>query len=156
MPRTRLGIIFAGMRYVLFPVLSAWVACSPGPDAGTFTPDDDAAIRGVMAAQEAAWDRADIDGFMQGYADTVCFLSPRGRTCGRAEVTANYKRSYPNASAMGDLTFGIGEVVPAGAGHAWMTGTWSLTRDRDTLSGAFSILWVEQAEGWRIARDHTY
>jgi ketosteroid isomerase-like protein len=144
------------MRYVLFPVLSLWVACSPGPDAGTFTPADEAAIRAVMAAQEAAWDRADVDGFMQGYADTVCFLSPRGRTCGRAEVTANYKRSYPDASAMGDLTFGVGEVVPAGADHAWMTGTWRLARRSDTLSGAFSLLWVKQAEGWRIARDHTY
>lgn len=139
---------------VLYVLLFA--ACTARHSPAPFTPADDAAIRAVMADQEAAWDRADIDGFMQGYADTVCFLSPRGRTCGRAEVTANYKRSYPDASAMGDLTFGVGEVVPAGAGHAWMTGTWRLTRTNDTLAGAFSLLWVKQGEGWRIARDHTY
>ena len=143
------------MKYLLMALVLG-VACNTSYGPAPFTPADDAAIRAVMAAQEAAWDRADIDGFMQGYADTVCFLSPRGRTCGRAEVTANYKRSYPDASAMGDLTFGVGEVVPAGAGHAWMTGTWSLTRNSDTLSGAFSLLWVKQAEGWRIVRDHTY
>lgn len=144
------------MRVLLFSILCGSIACAPGPVQDPFTPDDAAAIRAVMAAQEMAWDRADIEGFMQGYADTVCFLSPRGRTCGRTEVTANYKRSYPDASAMGDLSFGIGEVVPAGADHAWMTGTWRLVRSRDTLSGAFSLLWVKQAQGWRIARDHTY
>ncbi len=121
-----------------------------------FSGADELAIRAVMADQEAAWDRADIDRFMEGYADTVCFLNPKGSTCGRAAVTANYKRSYPDADAMGDLAFDVMEVVPAGADHAWMTGAWRLTRADDTLSGAYSLLWVRQEQGWRIARDHTH
>ncbi len=123
---------------------------------GPFTLEDDAAIRAVMAGQEAAWDQGDIPGFMEGYSDTVCFVSRMGTTCGRAAVTANYARNYPDKDAMGDLTFGIQEVLPAGGGHAWLTGTWRLTRASDTLDGGFSLLWVKEAEGWRIARDHTY
>ena len=143
------------MKHVL-PALVVLYGCqAPGSSTG-FTAADDQAIRAVMAAQEAAWDRGDIDAFMAGYADTVCFLSPRTRTCGRAAVTANYRSRYPDQAAMGDLSFGVGEVVPAGSDHAWMTGTWALERTNDTLSGAFSLLWVRQAEGWLIARDHTY
>ncbi len=109
-----------------------------------------------MAEQEAAWDRGDIPGFMAGYADSVCFTSKRGMTCGKADVTANYLRSYPDPEAMGDLTFGIQEVVMASDAHAWVTGTWELVRTQDTLGGGFSLLWQREDEGWRIIRDHTY
>ncbi|MEO8588519.1 MAG: nuclear transport factor 2 family protein [Flavobacteriales bacterium] len=128
-----------------------FVACAP-----RFEPSDEVAIRKVMSEQEMAWDRGDIPGFMAGYADTTCFIGKKGKTCGREAVTANYLKSYPDKAAMGDLAFGIHEVVPAGAEHAWMTGTWNLYRAADTLGGGFSLLWVKGAEGWRIARDHTY
>ncbi len=118
--------------------------------------DAEVAIRQVMTDQEAAWDRGDIPGFMEGYADSVCFISKKGMTCGKAEVTANYLRTYPDKSAMGDLTFGIHEVVMAGEAHAWLTGTWELIRASDTVGGGFSLLWKKEPQGWRILRDHTY
>ncbi len=121
-----------------------------------FEQGDETAIRQVMTEQESAWNAGDIHGFMEGYADSVCFIGKSGRTCGREAVTANYVRSYPDKAAMGDLTFGIHEVVPAGADHAWLTGTWSLVRTADTLGGGFSLLWQRTPAGWRILRDHTY
>lgn len=114
------------------------------------------AIGRLMADQEAAWDRGDIPGFMEAYDEQVCFLSPRGTTCGRDRVTANYQRSYPDRAAMGDLSFSVGEVLPVGIDHAWCTGTWTLYRTQDTLSGGFSLLWHRRTDGWRILRDHTY
>lgn len=123
---------------------------------GAFQPSDEAAIRHVMAQQEQAWDAGDIPAFMEGYADSVCFIGRKGRTCGKEEVTANYLRSYPDKATMGDLAFGITEVVPAGAEHAWATGTWTLYRATDTVGGGFSLLWVKEPSGWRIVRDHTY
>jgi len=135
----------------IFPFLLLCAACTT-----RFGTADEQAIRAVMAEQEAAWDKGDILGFMQGYSDTVCFIGSRGSTCGRDAVTANYQRSYPDPSAMGDLAFGDLELLPAGADHAWVTGTWTLLRQADTLAGGFSLLWVKELEGWRIARDHTH
>jgi hypothetical protein len=57
---------------------------------------------------------------------------------------------------MGDLTFTIIEVVPAGRANAWTTGLWTLRRSDDTLSGGFSLLWALEDDGWRIVRDHSY
>lgn len=122
----------------------------------TFTKGDEQAIREVMAMQESAWDRGDIPGFMNGYADSVCFASPHGSTCGRDAVTANYQKSYPDQAAMGDLTFGIDEVLGVDADHAWVTGTWKLHRRADTLGGGYSLLWCRLPQGWRILRDNTY
>jgi uncharacterized protein (TIGR02246 family) len=137
------------MRYLLLSILLT--ACT-----GSFQPADEAAIRTVMTDQEAAWDRGDIPGFMEGYSDTVCFIGGRGRTCGRQAVSANYQRKYPDKAAMGDLTFGIQEVMPLGSSHAWLTGTWQLVRTADTLGGGFTLLWVKEGEAWKIARDHSY
>lgn len=142
-------LFFAGMRPFLFVLLLA--SCGAG-----FRPTDEASIRSLMAEQEAAWDRGDIPGFMTAYSDSICFHSPKGNTCGKQQVTENYLRSYPTPEHMGDLHFGIHEVLPAGADHAWLSGSWALHRKADTLQGAFALLWVRQPEGWRIIRDHTY
>ncbi len=122
----------------------------------SFARHDEDAIRHVLADQEKAWDQGDIPGFMNGYADSVCFIGRRGRTCGKAAVTDNYRKHYPDKAAMGDLGFDDLEILPAGADHAWCTGTWSLVRSQDTLGGGFSLFWSRTPEGWRILRDHTY
>jgi len=132
-------------------LLLSLAACTSGA-----APSDEEAIRQVMARQEEAWDQGDILGFMEGYADTICFIGSSGRRCGKEAVTAHYLRSYPDRAAMGDLAFTDLEVVPAGTHHAWVTGRWSLYRTTDTLGGGFSLLWVNDTKDWRIVRDHTY
>lgn len=138
------------MNWKLLPLLCC-VCCSSNS-----MNDADAAIRGVMAEQEAAWDRGDIPAFMAGYSDTICFISKKGKTCSKAAVTANYLKTYPDKRIMGDLQFGIHEIVMAGTDNAWLTGTWELYRAADTLGGGFSLLWAKEQVGWRIVRDHTY
>jgi ketosteroid isomerase-like protein len=138
----RLVPIYIGLLFLSF---------APG-----FSPADEKAIRQVMDAQEKAWDRGDIPGFMEGYSDSVCFISKRGKTCGKAAVTANYVKSYPDKSAMGDLMFDQLEVLGAGADNAWCTGNWHLYREKDTIGGGFSLFWERTPKGWRILRDHTY
>ena len=138
------------------PLLTAFLLPLLSLAQSSFTKKDDIAIRQVMAAQEKAWDKGDIPGFMEGYSDSVCFVSKKGITCGKAGVTANYQKHYPDKAAMGDLTFGGLEILGAGANNAWCTGTWELIRAQDTLGGGFSLLWERHAQGWRILRDHTY
>jgi len=108
-----------------------------------------------MRSQEKEWDAGRIDGFMDGYWDEVCFLGKADQDCGRAAVTERYKKSYPDAAAMGDLTFKTIELLPAGDAHAWCTGTWQLVRATDTLAGRFSLLWQKREGEWRILRDHS-
>ena len=134
----------------LLPILLLLAGC-----ATPFGDPDREAIAAVMHAQEKEWDAGNIEGFMDGYWDEVCFLGKSDQNCGRAAVTASYKKSYPDAAAMGDLTFATIEVLPAGEGHAWCTGTWQLVRTADTLAGRFSLLWQEREGEWRILRDHS-
>ncbi|HQV52331.1 MAG: nuclear transport factor 2 family protein [Flavobacteriales bacterium] len=133
-----------------FPIIVLF-SCGDGP-----VVRDQSAIRVAMTEQQKAWNAGDIKGFMSSYSDTICFISSKGTTCGKEGVTANYERSYPDKAAMGQLNFGINEVVPVGNEHAWVTGTWALARTADTLSGGFSLLWTKERKGWRIVRDHTY
>lgn len=132
------------------------VACGPPATAPAPYTDPATAVRAVMQQQQAAWNQGDIDGFMSGYAPDICFIGGSGTTCGRDSVTARYKRRYPDRAAMGELTFSGLEVLPAGDGHAWCTGRWSLARATDTLGGGFSLFWERMGADWRILRDHTY
>ena len=146
-------VYFHGMRNACLFGLSILLGSC---ERSGFSKNDELAIRQVMADQEVAWDTGDIPGFMEGYADEVCFVSRKGTTCGKAGVTANYQKSYPDQAAMGDLSFGGLEILGAGPDHAWCTGSWELIRAQDTLGGGFSLLWERTAQGWRILRDHTY
>ena len=141
------------MKPILLTILSLLVLVSCRHH--SFQPENET-IRAVIAQQERDWDAGDIKAFMNGYSDSVCFISAKGSTCGRAEVTANYLRNYPDKAAMGDLIFDRLEVLPAGDDHAWCTGRWSLVRARDTIGGGFSLFWERGPSGWRILRDHTY
>ena len=138
------------MRWLVPPILFI-LSCTPQIAKDPLDP-----IRTAMAEQEQAWDQGDIVAFMHYYSDTICFIGHGSRTCGREAVTANYLKTYPDKAAMGDLSFGIDEVLPAGKYHAWVTGMWKLYRTSDTVGGGFSLLWTKEQAGWRIARDHTY
>ena len=97
----------------LLALLGITACCTrPETPAEAPAPFDEAGVRAVLAMQEKAWDAGDIPAFMEGYADTACFIVIDGRTCGRAAVTAKYQRSYPTKAHMGDLSFNIHEVLP--------------------------------------------
>src|SRR5438045_3589208 len=53
-------------------------------------------VRGVMETQQAAWNRGDIEGFMEGYdhADATTFVSGEELIRGWQIVFERYKRQY--------------------------------------------------------------
>ena len=73
-------------------------------------------IRAVMVAQEAAWNRGDVDGFMNGYARsrTTVFVSGDTITRGWQTVRDRYKKKYATAEKMGRLTFSDLEITTLG------------------------------------------
>jgi hypothetical protein len=118
---------------------------------------DKAPIDSLMHLQQEAWNRGDIDGFMQWYwkSDSLCFISPNGITRGWNQTLARYKKSYPDQSTMGNLLFKNESTNWLSDSAAFTVGKWTLFRTRDTLSGHYSLLWKQLHGNWVIVVDHT-
>ena len=128
-------------------------------DANAATQREDAdagAVRAVLEAQAAAWNRGDIDGYMDGYAreETTTFISGDSVTRGWKTVLDRYKRSYDTREKMGTLAFTELDIRPLGEFYI-VTGRWQLTRQGDTPRGRFTLLLRRTPAGWRIFHDHT-
>lgn len=127
---------------------------------GQAAPPEDsprAAITAVLAEQQAAWNRGDVDAFMKGYWDSpdLTFSGSSGITRGWQPVLARYRKNYPDQKAMGHLDFSALEVRPLGKDAALVLGRWHLQRDSDQLGGVFTLVFQRFPDGWRIIHDHT-
>ena len=115
------------------------------------------AIRQVLQAQEEAWNRGDVDGFMTGYArspDTT-FVSGDEVTRGWRTVRDRYARKYHGRRQMGRLTFSGLTILPLSDDAAMVLGSCRLQRENDSPHGKFTLLFRRLPEGWRIVLDHT-
>lgn len=116
-----------------------------------------AAVRAVLDAQAAAWNRGDIEGYMDGYdrsPDTV-FVSGDRVTRGWQPVLERYKKAYDTREKMGMLTFSDIEVTMLSKDAAIVLGRWHLKRSKDEPHGRFTLLFRKTKAGWRIVHDHT-
>lgn len=115
------------------------------------------AIRQVMNTQQEAWNRADIETFMEGYwkSDSLKFIGRNGITYGWQTTLDNYKKSYPTPDAMGKLTFTILTLDILSETSAFMIGRWHLKRATDEPGGHFTLLWRKINGKWVIIADHT-
>jgi ketosteroid isomerase-like protein len=119
--------------------------------------DSAAEIRAVMSAQVSAWNRGDIDGFMEGYArsDATEFVSGDKVTHGWQTVRDRYRKKYGSREKMGRLTFSDIKITPLSADAAIVLGRWQLVRQPDKPHGIFTLLFRRTPVGWRIVHDHT-
>jgi ketosteroid isomerase-like protein len=115
----------------------------------------EAAIRAVLDAQRDAWNRGDVEGYMDGYSRTdVVFISGDNVTRGWQMVTDRYKRSYNSPEKMGTLTFSDLEITILCNDAAVVVGKWHLKRAGDEPHGRFSLIF-RKTKGWKIVLDHT-
>ena len=137
-------------------LLSLGCGC-PLTSAVARTENAEAEIRAVLHNQVAAWNRGDIDGFMNGYARSSAteFVGGDTLTRGWQTVHDRYAKKYDSAAKMGKLTFSELRVTMFGADAAMVTGRWKLSRAKDQPHGRFTLLFRHRAEGWRIVHDHT-
>lgn len=115
-------------------------------------------IRQVLTTQTAAWNRGDIPSFMQGYwhSDSLVFIGKRGLTYGWQPTLDNYRRSYPDATSMGQLTFSNLHITPDGPTSAHVVGRWHLARPTaGDLGGHFLLVFRRIRGQWVIVADHT-
>jgi len=116
-----------------------------------------AAIRAVLDAQRDAWNRGDIEGYMDGYD-----RSPRTEFVGGDEITRGwqtvldrYKKKYDSREKMGVLTFSQVEITMLSKDAALVLGRWHLKRANDEPHGTFSLVFRKTKAGWRIVHDHS-
>jgi uncharacterized protein (TIGR02246 family) len=132
------------------------------PAAGQNAPPDKnqidrAAITGVLRAQQGAWNRGDVEAFLQGYwrSPELTFSGTGGIARGWDAVLARYKEHYPDRSAMGKLEFSDLEFRFLGPDAALILGHWHLERQKGDVGGVFSLVFERFQEGWQIIHDHT-
>jgi len=118
---------------------------------------DKKAIDEVLKAQQAAWNRGDVDAFLVGYwrSPELTFSGGNGVSRGWDGVLARYKKSYPNHAAMGQLAFSDLEFRFLGPDAALVLGQWHLKRESGDIGGVFTLVWQKFPDGWKIIHDHT-
>lgn len=114
-------------------------------------------IRAVIRAQENAWNRGDIDGFMLGYARgrSIVFVSGDNVRRGWRTVRARYRKKYSDRAKMGRLRFSDLEIRMLAPDAAIVLGRWRLIRANDQQRGRFTLIFRRLPDGWRIVHDHT-
>lgn len=130
----------------------------PGLAGGADSSESDrAAIRSALEGQRAAWNRGDVDAFLEGYwrSPELTFSGSSGTARGWDAVRARYKETYADREAMGELQFSELEFRFLGPDAALVLGHWHLARGKGDIGGVFSLVWQRFPEGWRIIHDHT-
>jgi len=114
-------------------------------------------VKTVLQSQERAWNEGNIEKYMEGYwkSDSLRFASGGNVSYGWQATLENYKRGYPDKTAMGNLTFSDIEVTLISDNAAIVFGKWALERDDDNPWGLFTLLFRKKLEGWKVVADHT-
>ena len=117
------------------------------------------AVRAVLNAQVAAWNRGDLEGFMAGYwrSPDLEFYSGDTITLGWEQTLARYKQRYQSQGhEMGHLEFSELHVHANSSNTAWVSGRWHLKmKDGSERGGLFTLIFHKMSDGWKIIHDHT-
>jgi hypothetical protein len=118
---------------------------------------DEINIRKILDSQTEEWNKGNINSFMQGYwkSDSLLFVGKSGANYGYNKTMANYKKSYPDTTAMGKLDFNILEVRKLSSDYYFVLGKWHLKRTIGDLSGAYTLLFHKINGVWVIVADHS-
>ena len=114
-----------------------------------------------MELQRSAWNRGDLEGFMQGYwkNDSIRFAGGDSFRTGWQATLDSYRKGYPDAAAMGLLTFDPIEVRELSPDLVYVFGKWKLSRISDAADkaphGLFTLLFERKNGAWVVTRDHS-
>lgn len=117
----------------------------------------EAHVTKVLEVQEQAWNRGDIDAFMDTYwkSEELTFSSGGKTTSGWNATLQRYRQRYPTPAEMGRLEFAIDGVYPLGKDAAFLLGRWNLSGLEEPAGGNFTLV-LRRIDGkWVIVHDHT-
>ena len=107
----------------------------------------------ALLAQENAWNRGDLEGYVKGYKDSLetIFMGKQVMK-GYAQILEDYKHTYPTPASMGTLAFSELEVHPLGESFAVCIGKYHLDRTKKeggAADGASRWCWKKPARAGR-------
>ncbi len=114
-------------------------------------------IISVLKEQENAWNKGDIEGFMQGYikSDFLVFNGSKGPFYGWDSVKDRYLKTYPSKEKMGKLNFKIQNISLISSNVAQLLGQFFLNYPNEQVSGYFTLVFIKTKGKWLILSDHT-
>jgi ketosteroid isomerase-like protein len=120
----------------------------------------EANIRDVLTAQQEAWNRGDLDGFMAGYweSEDLRFASGDTVTTGYNATKGRYVKRYKaDGKEMGKLTFSDVTVEVLTPDVALVRGRWHLKFEKtaEEPHGLYTLTVKNFGGLWRITSDHT-
>jgi hypothetical protein len=89
------------------------------------------------------------------HSDSLMFIGKNGITYGWTNTLNNYKKNYPDLSAMGRLSFEILLVKGLSFEYFQVIGKWNLQRSIGDLSGHYTLLLKKINGNWFIIADHS-
>lgn len=123
-------------------------------------PDDDdlGIVKGLVLAQEDAWNKGNLEGYMTAYwnSEELVVLSGSNRRQGwKATLEAYRKRYQAPGAQMGHLTTTELEVQRLGEESILVRARWSLKLKSETVGGWFTLIFRRTGDGWKIVHEHT-
>jgi beta-aspartyl-peptidase (threonine type) len=113
----------------------------------------------VLRAQQAAWNRHDLEGFMASYWNSpqLTFFSGGKEQDGWQATMDRYLATYASPGhEMGTLEFSGLRIEVLGQDSAFVRGSWQLTiSDGKKPHGLFTLVFRKFPDGWKIVHDHT-
>lgn len=115
------------------------------------------AIRKILDMQTESWNKGDLQNFMIGYweNDSLMFIGKSGITYGYTNTLNNYKKGYPDTTAMGKLAFNIITVKRLSGKYYHVVGKWYLKRSIGDVSGHYTLLFKKINGKWVVIADHS-
>jgi beta-aspartyl-peptidase (threonine type) len=119
---------------------------------------DEKAVKAVLLEQVTAWNRGDLDGFMDGYwhSDELTFTSGDTVTKGWDATRDRYVKRYRSeGKEMGKLAFEHLEIESLNSRTSVARGRYVLRHSGETATGRFTLVFRKFDDGWKITSDHT-
>jgi ketosteroid isomerase-like protein len=151
-------------RFRLTLLLAALLACVPQVAGCRIEVEEegDSDVQGtverMLTASSAAWNRGEIDGFMDDYvrSPNTTYIGPSGLLVGYARIRERFAPHFEPGAHRDSLRFEDVRVRRLGAVEALATARWILFRaETVTASGPLTLVLRHTSGGWKIIHDHS-
>ena len=118
-----------------------------------------AEITALLEAQDAAWNRGDLEAFMKTYDESaeLVFIGSSGPMRDWKVMKDRYEKRYRSGSGadLGKLTFSRLEVEPLAKGLARAWGRWEVQQGEKRSGGWFTLILKKKQGAWKVIHDHS-